>query len=75
MDPDQDLLDRLEVRETRDIRAVAAVIATVSVASGLIGYFTLQYELHSGRESSLDGAVLIILAVAAGLFVAHRKIS
>ena len=74
MDPDQDLLDRLEVRETRDVRAVAAVIATVSAVSGLIGYFSLQYELHSGKEASLDGAVLITLAVAFGLFVAYRKI-
>ena len=73
-DPDQDLLDRLETKETRNTKSVMGVIAAISILAGLIGFFSLQFELHSGQEASLDGGVLIAIAAAAGLFVAYRKV-
>lgn len=57
----------------RGAKAIVAVIAGISLFAGLVGFFTLQFELHSGRELSLDGGVLIAVAAGFGLFVAHRK--
>jgi hypothetical protein len=72
MDPDQDLLDRLDAREEGGTKTVVAVIAAVSLFAGLIGFFTLQFELRSGREISLDGGVLIAMTAGFGLFIAYR---
>ena len=73
MDPDQDLLDRLDAREEGGAKTVVAVIAAISLFAGLVGFFTLQFELHSGREISLDGGVLIAVAAGFGLYIVRRK--
>ena len=74
LDPDQDLLDRLDDRENRNVKVIVAVIAGLSLVAGLIGFFSLQLELHAGQETSIDGGALITIAAAAALYLAHRRI-
>jgi hypothetical protein len=72
MDPDQDLLDALDRKEGLSTASVTAVIAGMSVLTGAVLYLSLVTQNFS-RETSLDGAVLIMLAVAIGLIVGYRK--
>jgi hypothetical protein len=74
MDPDQDLLDQLDRRENGGIEAITALIVGISLIAGLVGYFTLRLQLHSGREISLDVGMLIVIGAGALLAVAYRKI-
>ena len=74
MDPDQDLLDQLDRRENGGIETITALILGISLIAGLVGYFTLRLQLHSGREISLDTGILIAIVAGALLSVAYRKI-
>jgi hypothetical protein len=73
MDPDQDLLDRLDRREGGGPWAASALMGSFSLLAGLVGYFTLRLELSSSRELSIDGAALIAIAAFVGLFAAYHK--
>ena len=72
MDPDQDLLDQLEKRESGGMKTVFILVAAISAVAGIIGYFTLQLELNSGRQISLDSAVLIALGTGALLLAGYH---
>jgi len=74
MDPDQDLLDQLDRRENGGIETITALILGISLIAGLVGYFTLRLQLHSGREISLDAGILIAISAGALLALAYRKI-
>lgn len=73
MDPDQDLLDKLEKSESGGTKAVVALMAGISLIAGLVGYLMLQLALHLGRQISFDSAFLIALGTGALLLVAYRK--
>ena len=73
MDLDQDLLDQLEKREGGGMKVVFALVAAISAIAGFIGYFTLQLQLHPGRQISLDIALLIALSTGVLLLVGYRR--
>jgi hypothetical protein len=74
MDPDQDLLDELERRESGGATAATWLIAAMSLLAGTFGYFTLRLELHSSREASLDGGILIAIGAGVLLLAAYRRL-
>jgi len=74
MDPDQDILDQLARKEGGGALSIVALIAGFSLIAGLIGYFTLELELHSSKELTIDGAALTTIAALIILFAAYRKL-
>jgi|HubBroStandDraft_3_1064219.scaffolds.fasta_scaffold900623_1 hypothetical protein len=73
MDTDQDILDQLARKEGGGALSVVAIIASLSLIAGLVGYFTLQLELHSSKELTIDGAALTTIAAIVIFFTAYRK--
>lgn len=74
MDPDQDLLDRLERRERGGFTTVAALICGISVFAGIIAYFTLKFAQSPSHELPLDTSVLIAIGACAALLFTYQKI-
>ena len=64
MDPDQDLLDKLDRREAGGLFFISAVVIALAALTGLVAYFTLLLELHVNRDVALDSAVLAFIASA-----------
>jgi len=74
MDPDQDLLEALDRREGLTGPSLLAMVVGISLFAGGIAYFTLLNR-NVGQELSLDAAGLIVVASAAGLVIAYRKLA
>jgi hypothetical protein len=64
VDPDQDLLDKLDRREAGGLYFVSAVVVALAALTGLIAYFTLMLELQTNRDVALDSAVLVFIGSA-----------
>ena len=64
MDPDQDLLDKLDRREAGGLDFVSAVVLALAALTGIIAYFTLMLELHINRAVAFDSAVLAFIGSA-----------
>ena len=64
MDPDQDLLDKLDRREAGGLYFVSVVVVALAALTGLIAYFTLMLELHINRDVAFDSAVLVFIGSA-----------
>lgn len=73
MDPDQDLLDKLDLREGPRFLSVAALISGMSLIAGALSFLTLRFQLNSSQELSADGAGLVVIAAGIGLTIAYRR--
>jgi len=67
MDPDQDLLDKLDRREAGGPIAALALAGGLAAIAGIITYFTFTMELRSSPEVARDAAVLVSIVSAAVL--------
>jgi hypothetical protein len=69
MDPDHDLLDKLDRREAGGPTAALALAGELAAIAGIITYFTFTMELHSSPDIARDPAVLVFIvsAVVLGL--------
>ena len=65
MDPDQDLLDRLDRQEGLGTLPVMILVAGLAAMAGLVAYFTLKMQLSLSDEISIDAAILISILSAA----------
>ena len=73
MDPDQDLLDKLDRREAGGLYLAVAIAAALAALAGAITYFTLILELRAGAEVARDSAALVFIASAILLGASHYR--
>jgi hypothetical protein len=73
VDPDQDLLDRLDRQEVLGTLPIMMLVAGLAALAGLIGYFTLKMELSLNGEIATDCAILIFIGSAALLGISYFK--
>jgi hypothetical protein len=64
VDPDQDLLDKLDRREAGGLYFVSLVVVALAALAGIIAYFTLMLELHANKNVAFDAAVLVFIGSA-----------
>ena len=73
MDPDQDLLDKLDRQEGPGWFLVIIGGAGLAALTGLVTYFTLKMELRSSGEIATDAAILMFIGSAALLGIGFFK--
>jgi hypothetical protein len=73
VDPDQDLLDRLDRQEGLGTFSIMMLVAGLATLAGLVAYFTLKMELGLSSEIAADCAILIFIGSAALLGISYFK--
>jgi hypothetical protein len=73
VDPDQDLLDRLDRQEGPNALQAVMLGAGLAALAGAVAYFTLRMELSASGEVAADAAILIFIASAVLLAVSHFR--
>ena len=73
MDPDQDLLDRLDRQEGLATFPMMMLVAGLAALAGLVAYFTLKMQLGLSGEIATDAAILIFIGSAALLGFSYFK--
>ena len=73
MDPDQDLLDKLDRQEGPGWFLVITGAAGLAALAGLVTYFTMKLELRSTSEIATDVAILMFAGSAALLSIGFFK--
>jgi hypothetical protein len=74
MDPDQDLLDRLDIQEAPGAFTITILVGGLAALAGLVAYFTLKMELSVGGEIAADTAILIFIGSAVLLGISYSKL-
>jgi hypothetical protein len=74
MDPDQDLLDRLDRREGPGAYANIMLAGVLAALAGLVTYFTLEMELRLSGEIAIDAAILVFIGSALLLAISHFRL-
>jgi hypothetical protein len=75
VDPDQDLLDKLDRREAGGLYFVSAVVIALAALTGIIAYFALMLELHINRDVAFDSGVLVFIGSACLFGASYRRFS
>jgi hypothetical protein len=73
VDPDQDLLDKLDRKEGPGTFLTVILGAGLAALAGLVAYFTLKMELRLSGEIAADVAILISIGSAALLGTSFFK--
>jgi hypothetical protein len=73
MDPDQDLLDRMDRQEGPGTIMAIMLGAGLAALAGIVAYFTLKMELNASGEVAADAAILIFIASSVLLAVSHFR--
>jgi hypothetical protein len=73
VDPDQDLLDRLDRQEGLGTFSMMMLVAGLAALGGLVAYFTLKMQLRLSGELATDAAILIFVVSAALLGFSYFK--
>ncbi len=73
MDPDQDLLDKLDRQEGPGWFLVITGGIGLAALAGLITYFTMKMEFRTSGEIAADIAILMFIGSAALLSVGFFK--
>lgn len=73
MDPDQDLLDKLDRQEGPGWFLVITGGAGLAALAGRVTYFTMKMELHSTGEIATDVEILMFAGSAALLSIGFFK--
>ena len=73
MDPDQDLLDKLDRQEGPGWFLAIAGGAGMAGLAGLVTYFTMKTELRTSSEIATDVAILMFIGSAALLGLGFFK--
>jgi hypothetical protein len=71
MDPDQDLLDRLDRQEGVRTFPIIMTVGGLAALAGLIAYFTLKMQLSVSGEIAADAAIWISIGSATLLGISH----
>jgi len=74
MDPDQDLLDRLDRQERPGAYASVMLAGSLAALAGLVAYFTLKMELRVSGEVAIDAAILVFIGSAVLLAISHFRL-
>jgi hypothetical protein len=74
VDPDQDLLDRLDRKEGPSHFTVIVLSAAFAAFAGAVAYFTLILEMQANKEVAADIAILILIASAVALGTGYLKL-
>jgi len=74
MDPDQDLLDRLDGQEGPGAFSIIMLAGALAALAGLVAYFTLKMELRLSAEISMDAAMLVFIGSAVLLAISHFRL-
>jgi hypothetical protein len=67
VDPDQDLLDRLDRQEGLGAFSIVMLVSGLATLAGLVAYFTLKMELRFSGEIAADTAILVFVVSVAPL--------
>ena len=73
MDPDQDLLDRLDRREAGGPIYTLVLVVGLAGLAGIVTYFTLTMELRSSTEIAGDAAALVFIVSATLLGISRYR--
>jgi hypothetical protein len=73
VDPDQELLDRLDRQEGPGTFAVIMLVGGLAALAGLVAYFTVKMQLSLTGEIATDAAILIFIVSAALLGISYFK--
>jgi hypothetical protein len=73
VDPDQDLLDRLDRQEGLGAFSTMVLVGGLAVLAGLVAYFTLKMEMNLSGEIAADAAILVFVVSAALLGISYFK--
>jgi hypothetical protein len=73
VDPDQDLLDKLDRKEGLGTGLTLILVAGLAIVAALITYFTLKMELRTGGEIATDAAILTLIGSAGLLGISFFK--
>ena len=73
MDPDQDLLDRLDRQEGLGAVFTMMLVGGLAALAGLVAYFTLKIEMSLSGEITTDTAILVFVVSAALLGISYFK--
>ena len=74
VDPDQDLLNKLDRQEGPGTILIIVLVAGLAVLAGLVTYFTLKMELRVGVEIAADVAILMFIGSATLLGIGFFKL-
>jgi hypothetical protein len=74
VDPDQDLLDRLDRKEGPSRSTVIMLSAGFAVFAAAVAYFTLILTMHATKEVAGDTAILIFIASAVALGTGYLRL-
>ena len=75
MDPDQDLLDKLDRQEGPGWFLVITGAVGLAAVAGLITYFTMMLELRTSGEIAVDVTILMFAGSATLLSIGFFKFS
>jgi hypothetical protein len=74
VDPDQDLLDRLDRKEGLSPSMGIVLSAGVAALGSAVAYLTLIMEIHANREVAADVAILLFIGSAVALATGYFKL-
>lgn len=73
MDPDQDLLDKLDRQEGLDTLPNIILGGGLAAIAGAIAYLTLKMELNASGEAAVDAGILIFIISAMVLTLSYLR--
>jgi hypothetical protein len=73
VDPDQDLLDRLDRQEGPGAPSIIMLVGGLAALAGLVGYFTFKMESSLNGEIATDAAILIFIVSAVLLAISYFR--
>jgi hypothetical protein len=73
VDPDQDLLDRLDRQEGLGAFFTMMLVGGLAALAGLVAYFTLKIDMSLSGEITTDTAILVFVVSAALLGISYFK--
>jgi len=73
MDPDQDLLDKLDRQEGLSPYSATGFAAALAVLAGGIAFCTLKLEMDATTEAAVDAAILFVITTGALLALCYSR--
>jgi hypothetical protein len=74
VDPDQDLLDRLDRQGGPSHTTVIVLSAGFAAFAAAVAYFTLILAIHANKEVAADIAILVFIASAVALGTGYLRL-
>jgi hypothetical protein len=75
VDPDQDLLDKLDRQEGLSGPLPIGLGIAMAGLAGAVAYFTLKLEWNGSPDAAVDVAMLVLIGSVTLLAICHSKFS